>query len=352
MTRFIFLTTVLAAIGSTAWFIDFQSAAVEPAPASHAPSEEICAPGIVEGATESIALRPELSGVVVERLVAVGDWVQSGQTLVRFDDRSARLELAEAQAQLALSQARLERILNGARNHERDEARALEGAAESRLSQAITALGRIEQLERKNALPAQEADDARSKVETLRAELAASRARLALLEAPAREDEVRLARAQVSAAEASVGLAQVMLEKRLIRAPCDARVLDIDAELGELIGPADQNPVVVLADTRQLRVRAFIEELDAPHTPIGAATTITADGLPGETFHGVITSISPRMAAKEFFTNRPNEMYDAKTREAIVEVQEGSGLIVGLRVDLRIDSTQATMLSAEGRSLR
>jgi len=88
-----------------------------------------------------------------------------------------------------------------------------------------------------------------------------------------------------------------------------------------------------------LRVRAFVEELDAPRVTLGAPVTITADGLSEEAFRGRVVSLSPRMAAKTLTTGRPDELHDSKTREVMVEVEGGVGLIMGLRVDVVFKTT-------------
>jgi hypothetical protein len=40
------------------------------------------------------------------------------------------------------------------------------------------------------------------------------------------------------------------------------------------------------------------------------------------------------MSVKELMTGRPSELYDTKVREVLVDVENGEGLIIGLRVDI------------------
>jgi hypothetical protein len=80
-------------------------------------------------------------------------------------------------------------------------------------------------------------------------------------------------------------------------------------------------------------VRAFVEELDAPRVRLGMSAQVTADGLPDTTFAGRVVSISPRMATKPIHAERPQELYDTKVREVLLEL-EATELIVGLRVDV------------------
>ena len=43
------------------------------------------------------------------------------------------------------------------------------------------------------------------------------------------------------------------------------------------------------------------------------------------------------METKSLHADRPYELYDTKVREVVVEVANAANLIVGLRVDVRID---------------
>jgi multidrug resistance efflux pump len=297
-------------------------------------SAEIYATGIVEGATEDIHLRPEHAGRVSDVFVKAGDWVEAGDVLLRLDQDRQKQEVALAAANLALAEAELERLENGARPEEREEARALLRADVARHDQAARNLQRMEQLHGERAVTQQDVDDHRAVLDTTRAAAQASQARLDRIEAPARADEVRAAKARVAAAQAEKELANIGLAKTELRAPHNACVLDVDAEPGELIGLDSPEPTVVLVDTSTTRVRAFVEELDAPGITVGMKARITADGLPGKSYSATVVSVSPCMAPKSIESNKPHELYDTKTRQVLLDVEPTKDLIVGLRVDV------------------
>lgn len=301
----------------------------------------IYASGIVEGVTEDIHLRSEHVGIVSDVRVKVGDTVNAGDILIQLDQSRQQQAVALAAARLELATAELERLTNGARVEERDEARALVRAAEARLDQAVRNFGRIEQLREDKAVTQQEFDDYRASVDTTRAELQASKARLDQLEAPARADELRAAQARVAAAEAELRMAEVNLEKTKLLAPRRACVLDVNTRVGELTGPDSPQAILVLSDNSVLRVRAFVEELDAPRITVGMPAQITADGLPGRSYTGTVVAISPGMAAKSLHTGRSAELYDTKVREVLLELSPPSELIIGLRVDVHFDELLA-----------
>jgi HlyD family secretion protein len=320
--------------------IEFEAPTRTTGPAT--PPGQIYASGIVEGKTEDIELAPEASGRIDEVLVQLGDWVEAGQVLLRLDDRTQRALVAVSLAKLQLAQANLDRLVNGAREAGRQEARALVTAKQARLKQAMLTWQRVQTLRAQDAIAQQEADDQEGVFHTLRAEVEASQARLEQLESPAREDELRAAQARVSAAQADYELSQIALDRTALRAPRRAQVIDLHVEPGEAVSRNQTKPVIVLSDTSLLRVRAFVEEIDAPRIACGMPAVVTADGLSGKEFAAMVESISPRMQTKTMTTGQPDELYDTKLREVVLTLREANPLIVGLRVDVLVEVADAT----------
>ncbi|MHC4399048.1 MAG: HlyD family secretion protein, partial [Planctomycetota bacterium] len=269
MMRLAFLTTGIVLIGVLGFVIDAQSRI----PVEHTQRSpraySIFASGRVEGATPEIELRFRLTGRVEKVYAEEGQIVQPGETLLQLDDSQYRHEQALAAAKLATAKGKLERLLNGARREERLEARALYQAKQAELEGAKLSWDRIRELRKANAVSQQEADAERTRVAALTAEVAAAKARLDLAEAPARPDDVAILQAEIEAAKASLDLARVPLERTTMRAPCRGQILQANAEAGELSGPDSNEPAVVLADTSSFRVRAFVEEMDAPRVRVG-----------------------------------------------------------------------------------
>src|SRR4029078_9097891 len=109
----------------------------------------------------------------------------------------------------------------------------------------------------KSAVGEQELDRWKADVDALTAELNAAQARLDRLLAPAREDELRAAEAQVTVAEAKLLLAQTELKRTGRWAPSPGQILEVKFHAGELIELQNQPPVITMADTSRLRVRAY-----------------------------------------------------------------------------------------------
>lgn len=352
MTKYITALVLVVVMATTIAIIDVRSNDLAPfgdlAKETSSTTQSIYATGVIEGASQDLQLRPENAGRITEVLVTAGQWVEQGDPLVRQDGALQRQQVALAAAKAQLARAELERLRNGARTEEREEARALARAAHARLIQAERTWLRIEQLLSEKAISQQEADDQLAIVNALRAEVEAANARVRQLDAPARADEVRAAEARVAAAEAELNMAEINAEKTVLKAPMRGRVLDVNVEVGEMSGPSAARPLIVLSDTSKIRVRAYVEELDAPRVAIGMPAKITADGLPDTVLAGRVVSISPRMSTKEVHTERSGELYDTKVREVLVEVDDATPMIIGLRVDISLDAVENANASADG----
>jgi HlyD family secretion protein len=314
-------------------------AAIPPSRQRTAPVAErgaIYAPGRIEGRSREVELRPELTGRIVELYVHAGDVVSAGTPLLRLDPRPYQHDLDLAAAELALREAQLERLLNGARQEERNELAAVHRARLAAARGWQQRWQRIKSLRERDAVPQQEADDIQAQYEAALAEADAAAARHALAEAPPREDELAMAEAEVAAARANLSQARYRLQQTTLRAPLDGQVLHVEHQPGELVGPHDSLPVVIMADTTRLHVRAFVEEFDAPRVRLGMPAGCEADGLPGRQFRGRVVRLAPRMGLKEQASEQPAEYFDTRVREVWIELDEADGLVVGMRVDVTL----------------
>jgi len=338
MKKLFVLTIGVAVVVGLAVYIN---AASEPPVRHQAPPVgpyKIYAAGRVEGATEETQLRPRAAGQVVEVLIREGDLVQQGQILLRLDDQAYVHEVALALADLNLAIAQRKMLENGSRPEERHEAKARYQAKLAELDQAKLDWERTRALRTNRAVSDQEVESVFSKVRILEGEVQAVKARAELLDAPARTDEVQIANARIEAAKARWELAKYNLERTKLRAPTAGQVLHVDTEPGEMAGPESERAAVVLANTEHYRVRAFVEELDAPRVRLGMTATVAADGLPGKKFAGRVIRLSPRMTNKQIWSDDPTERFDTKAREVWIELDQHEDLVLGLRVDVMIDA--------------
>ena len=284
-----------------------------PQPAAEEQDVRIFAGGIVEGARPEISLGFEISGRLRKVRVREGDPVQAGDVLAELETEDAELRLAEARAQLRLAVAERDNLL-AASAPGRAAPLAADGAGSA-------SSGQVAERRRPTTTPTGTA--------TAGAELA-------------------IAEAKVTLAETGVERELRALAKASLRSPCDGVLLAAVPQAGELVGPADRE-LFTLVDTRQIRVRAFIEEFDALRVAEGQRATVTAVGAPNRPYAGIVQSCAPGMHPKSHPHFKPGELLDVRVREIAIELDDGAGLLIGLPVEVFIEPRQPSTAEIERR---
>jgi membrane fusion protein (multidrug efflux system) len=196
---------------------------------------------------------PKVPGRIELLPIQIGDKVKSGQVLAVVEHKEIAWQAKAAEAAVALGRANLD----GARlNHDRTLALFQGGSAtQAMVDQAKVALA--------------------------------------------------LAQAQLAQAEASNGLAQQNLTNATIIAPFAGTIIRRQVNLGTNVGPA--GPVATLQDVETLKLEASVDAPAFVRLKKGAAAEVVVDALPGESFTGKVSLLSPSL--------------DATTRRAALEIE-------------------------------
>ncbi len=157
---------------------------------------------------------------------------------------------------------------------------------------------------------------------------------------PARREDLVIADSKVALAEGAVRRERLMLENTELRAPTRGIVLRVRGEPGELAGPGADHELIAIVNRDVTRVRAWVEELDALNVAPGQHASVTADGVPGRRFGGTVRSCAPGVGPKSQRHLKPGEMFDVRVREILIELADGSDLLIGLPVDVLISLDQ------------
>jgi HlyD family secretion protein len=296
----------------------------------------IHAGGLVEPAGEERRVVPEAAGRLARVLIEEGDRVEAGQVLAELVNAEEAARVALAEAQVAARRAELARLRAGARREERDEARAALAEAEAALSLAMSERERREPLVASGQLPREVLDQARAQERAAAARRDALAARLALIDGPPRAEDLAIAEAALAAAEAELALARALLEKTRVRAPITGIVLKRHLREGEFVAPLNPVPLATLGDLSRRYVRADIDELDIARVREGQRAKVTSDALPGRVFQGQVTQVARRMGGRNLLSDDPAQRRDMKILEALIALEAGEDLPIGLRVDVRI----------------
>ncbi|MFN7948527.1 MAG: efflux RND transporter periplasmic adaptor subunit [Blastocatellia bacterium] len=311
--------------------------------------------------TREIRVGSKAGGRVTEVLVEEGREVQPGEPLVRFDVAELKAQREQAEARIAQQRARLEKLQRGARPEEIaqaraaaatakaqyeavrtwprpeevEQARAAVAAAEAEVRNAETAFERTQRLRASGDIPQQDFDNAKFRLENLRARRDAERKRLDLLlngsraedvraaeeryrqaqeaerlvRAGARTEEIADARAQLAEAEARLEQIKVQLAEGEIKAPAHAVVEAVSVRPGDLTTP--NQTVVRLLELDQIWVRIYIPEPQLGNIRVGQKAKIKVDTFKDRTFDGVIEQIN----AQGEFTPRNIQSRDERNHQ-------------------------------------
>ena len=241
-------------------------------------------------------------------LVQEGDRVRKGQLLATLHKERMAAAVAIAEAKVASRKAALARLETGSRPEVIRQAKADVAAARARLNDATASYRRVKDLVRRKVASQQELDDARSVLDTTRAQLKVAQEALALAVEGPRSEDIDEARAVLKAEEAQLVLAQEVLKDTSLYAPSDGVIRNRILEPGDMVSP--QTPVFTLAMTNPVWVRSYLPEPMLGKVSPGMKAEISTDSFPAKTYEGWVGFIAPTAE----FTPKNVETPELRTR--------------------------------------
>jgi multidrug resistance efflux pump len=225
------------------------------------------------------------------------------------------------------------RILRGSRREDRERAEAEVAAVEAVMAQAESQHQRSARLFAQGILSEADRDEVRRNLEVSQAQLQAARKRAELVKAPPLPEEAAKADADVRWADERVRALQKTLEKCCVRAPISGTVLRTFLKPGESFSTLVPRPILSLADTSRLRVRAEVDERDVGRVFLGQRVIVRGDGWAGHGVPGRTARLGAEMGRKTVKTGDPAEKSDRDVLEVLVDLDgQDPLLVVGLRV--------------------
>ncbi|MEZ5357264.1 MAG: efflux RND transporter periplasmic adaptor subunit [Candidatus Zixiibacteriota bacterium] len=208
--------------------------------------------GIVK-ARNQVELYPQISATVDKVLIENGEYVKSGDALIRLRDTEFREQLKQAEANLQIAQAQAKQ-------------------AEAEFERMSAEFRRSTELARKNLISPTEQETAQS-------------------DAIAAEADAELARARVAQAQAVVDERREELSRAIIRAPVDGAVGNRNAEVGMLVTPNTRVFTVGQLDT--VRVEIVLSDRMLSYIEENQRARISSPILPDGHIDSKIARISP-----------------------------------------------------------
>ncbi|MDF1719360.1 MAG: HlyD family secretion protein [Minwuia sp.] len=278
-------------------------------------------------ASDMVTISAQEPGRVVNLHVGTGEMVSRGQVLVSMDQRTVRLRIAEAKAEIDRTNAQharlvAERALIVRRNQSAmkvarahiEVAQAGENAASASRASAETELKRGEQLFQRKVIAAQRLDALRTTFTNADRQLLQARAAVREAEAELGEveaEQIRMAviEQELTALKAEAAALQARLEQHEVALSDLDIISGIDGiidltfvEEGEYVRPGTR--LLMLHDPDNVWVSANVKETELDRFQVGSTAVITIDAHPNEKVMGRVTWIGP--AATSQFALLPN----------------------------------------------
>jgi HlyD family secretion protein len=291
--------------------------------------------------TANITVGSELPGVVTTLRVKVGSKVKAGDPLFELDDRQLKAELAYREANLAAAKAQLLRLDQMPRPEEVPPSEAKLKEAEANVKLQVDQLNRAEKMVGSHSIGEEEWFARKQGLAAAEAQLAQAKANLALLTAGAWDADKAVARAAVAQAEAQVQQTRTDLDRRIVRAPVAATVLQVNLRPGEFVGTPPNQPLIVLGDTDVLHVRVDIDENDIHRFRAGMPAVAKLRGDPSREFPLRFVRVEPYVVPKKALTGDNTERVDTRVLQVIYAIDpRGTLLFVGQQVDVFLSGAE------------
>ncbi len=344
-SKYVLPMLAVAGVSFAGWMVVRGSQELPPAqpvsePATSEFSSFVAGAGLVEAATENIAIGPVVPGVVQRVYIKVGDSVKAGDPLFTVDDRDLKSQRVQLQSAVDAATARLARLQDAPRLEDIPPAQARVAAAEAQLADAQAQLQLYEELPDRRAVTQDDFNRRRFAVELARANLQESKAQLDLLMAGSWKQDILVAQAELDSAKAAIAALDIELDRRTTRASVDGTILQCKVRPGEY-APTGllEEPLILMGATDVLHVRVDVDENDAWRVRPGARATAYVRGNRDLTTQMTFVRVEPYVIPKRSLTGQSTERVDTRVLQVVYAFEPGKlPVYVGQQMDVFIEA--------------
>lgn len=258
-----------------------------PFPSARAPfANYVAGTGLIEASTGNIVIGTPVSGIVDAIYVKWGDRVKAGAALFKLEARDLSAQLEVANTKVAEAEANLAKT--------------------------------------KNLLKVGEGLKSGSSISAV--------------DLANRRYDVGISEAALAVAKAEAHQISVEIERHIVRAPVDGRVLQINIRLGEFAqSGAVSPPLMLFGDDRKLYIRTNVDETDAWRVRPDAPATAYVPGNPQLTTPLHFVRIDRYVVPKRSLTGASTERTDTRALQVIYSFDHGKlPVYIGQRMNVFI----------------
>jgi len=307
-------------------------------------AHSVAATGILEAASQNIAIGSALSGIVLEVYVpveCVGAHVAAGAPLFRVDDRQLQAQLALAKARAASARSQLARLETQPRPEEIPPSESKVQAAKANADRTLDEYERARSLVSQHAVSEQESVGKRLLNEVAIQQWHQAQREHALLLAGAWKPDLDVARAAVEQAEAEVAQIKTEIDRAIVRSPIEGEVLQVNVRAGESVSGQAQTALMLVGRLHPLHVRADVDEHDIAQFRRDGKAVMQLRGRNDCHYPLKFVRVEPYVVAKRWLTGDNTERVDTRVLQVIYELDEiDSATYVGQQVDVFINADE------------
>jgi HlyD family secretion protein len=236
--------------------------------------KEISASGTIE--TTEVTVSAKVGGQVLKLLVDEGSDVKSGDTLTVLDRSDLEIQLDQAKANVAATEAQYKLAIQGAREEDITQ-------AEATLKNAEDDLNRTEGLIKDGSITQKQLDDARTR------HILANQ-NYDKLKRGSRPEEIDAARARRDQAVAQVKAIKKKIDDSFVVAPIDGMITQKAVEEGEIVMP--NASLFRISRLDKVHLIIYVSEEELAKVKLGQDAKVYIDAEPKKPFIGKVIYIS------------------------------------------------------------
>ena len=288
---------------------------------------------VLQGQIEATEIRisGKLPGRVDTFLVAEGQTVRRGDTLVGISSPEAYAKLQQASAMENVAKYQNEKIDEGTRLQIIRTAEELWNKSKTDLQLARTTFQRIQALYKDSVVSAQRYDEAEALYKVALSAERATYQQYLLAKDGAQKQDRESARSMVIVAQGTVNEVQSVLQDAWLTAPANGEIATIYAQCGELVGTG--TPLMNLVILEDCHVVLNVREDYLPHFRMGEIFQGKVPALGNELRPFKVNYISPLGRFATWKSTDTDNGYDMRTFEIhALPMEKADGLRPGMSV--------------------
>ena len=294
----------------------------------------------------------------VEKVMATeGQTVHSGQVVLVLDDADTKSQLAQARADLLAAQTALQNARAGGPPSEVAQLQGDLQKAQSQVANLERTQKALTDLVAKQAATQDELAQNQAALVQARANLQALEQRMAALKQQAGVD-VQTADLRLKQDQGQVQAFETRLRSATVTARLDGTLYSLPVRVGDYVKVGDI--LAEMADLRQVRVRAFVDEPDLGWLAPGEDVQVGWDAMPDRTWTGKVEQVPKQVVARgtrsvgEVLCSVKNDKVELLPNinvEVHIVVRQRPGVLVVPRVAVRYDNGQHYVFVFDGQKV-